>query len=150
MLCTVYDFFLFYVLFFVLCVFISLSLCLSEMAGVAGNPLPIEGDSAELRRDKIERLRRAVGSLPRTPGVGLFLAGMTSHVLDLQVRLEDDLRASAQVVADVATTAHQGDARRQQVSAGGCSRQSGEASCAVGTGESACHHRPFRFFRQES
>ena len=82
------------------------------MAGVAGNPLPLEGDSAEMRRDKIERLRRAVGSLPRTPGVGLFLAGMTSHVLDLQVRLEDALRASSQVVADAATAAHQGDALR--------------------------------------
>ena len=38
------------------------------------------------------------------------MAGMTSHVLDLQVRLEDALRASSQVVADAATAAHQGDA----------------------------------------
>ena len=80
------------------------------MAGVAGFPLPIEGDSAEQRQDKIEWLRRAFGSLPRTPGVGLFLADMTSPVLDLQVRLEDALRASSQVVADAATAAHQGDA----------------------------------------
>ena len=47
------------------------------MAGVAGNPLPLEGESPEVRRDKIERLRRAVSALPRTPGVGLFLANVT-------------------------------------------------------------------------
>ena len=40
------------------------------------------------------------------------MAEMTSHVLDLQVRLEDALRASSQVVADAATAAHQGDALR--------------------------------------
>ena len=72
--------------------------------------LPLEAESPEIRRDKVERLRRAVGSLPRTPGVGLFLADMATHVLDLQVRLEDALRASAQVVPDVATAARQADA----------------------------------------
>ena len=72
--------------------------------------LPLEAESPEVRRDTVERLRRAVGSLPRTPGVGLFLADMATHVLDLQVRLEDALRASAQVVPDAATAARQADA----------------------------------------
>ena len=73
--------------------------------------LPLEAESPGVRRDKVERLRRAVGSLPRTPpGVGLFLADMATHVLDLQVRLEDALRASAQVVPDAATAAGQADA----------------------------------------
>ena len=74
--------------------------------------LPLEAESPEVRRDKVERLRRAVGSLPRTPGVGLFLADIATHVLDLQVRLEDALRASAQVVPDAATAAGQADALR--------------------------------------
>ena len=51
------------------------------MAGVLGNQLPIEGESAKLRRDKIEQLR--------IPGVVLYLAAMASHILDLQVHLED-------------------------------------------------------------
>ena len=50
--------------------------------------------------------------LSEMAGVGLFLADMTSHVLDLQVRLEDALRASSQVVTDGATAAHQVDALR--------------------------------------
>ena len=79
------------------------------MAAQAGQ-LPLEVESPKTRRDKVERLRRAVGSLPRTPGVGLFLADMTTHVLDLQVRLEDALRASAQVVPDAVTAARQTDA----------------------------------------
>ena len=82
------------------------------MAGVAGNPLPLEGELPEVRRDKIERLRRAVSALPRTPGVGLFLANVTSHLLDHQVRLEDALRASSQVVADAATAPQQATALR--------------------------------------
>ena len=79
------------------------------MAAQAGQ-LPLEVESPKTRRDKVERLRRAVGSLRHTPGVGLFLADMTTHVLDLQVRLEDALRASAQVVPDAVTAARQTDA----------------------------------------
>ena len=40
-----------------------------------------------------DRLRRIVGELPRMTAVGVFLSGSASHLLDLQMRVEDILRA---------------------------------------------------------
>ena len=59
--------------------------CVSDMAAQA-RQLSLLGESPGTRWDRVEGLRRAVESLP---GVGLFLVDMTTHVLDLQVRLED-------------------------------------------------------------
>ena len=67
------------------CFNIMFHFCVSDMAAQA-RQLSLQGESPGTRLDRVEGLRRAVESLP---GVGLFLVDMTTHVLDLQVRLED-------------------------------------------------------------
>ena len=55
--------------------------------------LPVEEATSELREAERSRLRRIIAELPRANPTSIFLAGTVSQLLDIQIRLEDALRA---------------------------------------------------------